>query len=90
MKEFSAFLANNYIWFIIADIFVLFVLFWYLKDPDNKIRRKKKLETIKFVDKNDIVEELDVPIKDKEKSLNDLINSNKNTNSKKEDTEVLN
>ena len=77
MKELSTFLANNYVWFIIIDVFLIFALIGYLKDPNNTIRRKK-LETIKFVDNNDIVEELDIKIDDKDnKALNDMINSRK-------------
>lgn len=58
MNQINVFLANNYIWFIIADVFVFFALIGYLKDPKNKFK-PKKLETIKFHDINeDSIEEL--------------------------------
>ena len=88
MTQINIFLANNYAWFIIADIFVIFALIGYLQDPKNRNRAPKKMETIKFVDKNDVVEELNVQLGDKaNKSLNSVIKSN--NSKKKDDTEVL-
>lgn len=88
MTEISIFLAGNYVWFIIADIFVLFALIGYMRDPNNKIKRKKKLETIKFEDKNNVVEELIMQDDNSNKSLNSVINSN-SKKAKKEETEIL-
>lgn len=88
MTEISIFLAGHYVWFIIADIFVLFALIGYMRDPNNKIKRKKKLETIKFEDKNNVVEELIMQDDNSNKSLNSVINSN-SKKAKNEETEIL-
>ena len=93
MKEISEFLANNYIWFVILDIFVLFGLIGYFVDKkkrNKKVYETEVLETINVDnDKEDIVEELNVQLGDKaDKSLNSVVNSINNEENK-EETETL-
>ena len=60
MNDISIFLANNYIWFLYADVFMIFVLLIYILIYKLKHRTLKKevLETIKIND--DSVEQLDL------------------------------
>lgn len=93
MKEISIFLANNYIWFAIVDIFILFGLIGYLLDKKKKKEKQYEteiLETIKFGNNEEIVEELNMQLGDKgEKSLNSVVNSINSSQVKEEDTETL-
>ena len=93
LKEISIFLANNYIWFVLVDVFVLFALIGYLmekKRKKNKIGETEVLETIKFDDNTDnVVEELNIQLGDKaSKTLSSVVNSINSEENKKEDTKV--
>ena len=88
MNEISVFLANNYIWFIIIDAFLLFALIGYFFESKTKkkdIEKTEILDTIKYEDKpEENVEELKEKIGDK---ANDSLNSVVNTSESKNDVE---
>lgn len=53
MDAFTNFLANNYVWFLIISLILLFALIGYLvdvKETKNGKRVKKKKEDLKIVD----------------------------------------
>jgi len=91
MNDFSLFLANNYMWFVIVDIMLLFALIGYLyenkKKKNNKLSETEVLDTI---NNNGTVEELSVQLGDKaDKSLNSVVNSINTPETKPEETETL-
>ena len=91
MNEISVFLANNYIWFVIIDVFVLFGLIGYIYEnkKKNNSDNTEVLDTLKM-DKDNTVEELEVQLGDKaNKSLNSVVNSINTNEEKKEETETL-
>ena len=53
MNEMSKFLADNYVWFIVLDVLLLFALIGYFVDSKNKKKKADEtevLETIKIDD----------------------------------------
>lgn len=74
MDAFTNFLANNYVWFLIVSLILIFALIGYLvdvKEMKNGKRQRKKKEEIKVVDFSTV---------DQSKSLNESIRDD-NTNS---------
>ena len=76
MDAFTNFLANNYVWFLIISLILIFALIGYLvdaKEIKTGKREKKKKEELKVVDFSTV---------DQSKSLNDSIkeDSTKNLN----------
>ena len=74
MDAFTNFLANNYVWFLIVSLILVFALIGYLvdvKEMKNGKRQRKKKEEIKVVDFSTV---------DQSKSLNESIRDD-NTNS---------
>ena len=72
MEGFTSFLANNYIWFLIISLILLFALIGYLvdvKDIKTGRRDKKPKEELKIIDFSTV---------DQSKSLNDSIKEEKN------------
>lgn len=60
MSDISAFLANNYIWFLVAGIILIFALIGYIVDSKNIVQEKPK--TMK-IDSDTIKEEVkDIPV----------------------------
>lgn len=73
MDAFTNFLANNYVWFLIVSLILIFALIGYLvdiKEMKNGKRQRKKKEEIKVVDFSTV---------DQSKSLNESIRDD-NTN----------
>jgi MFS superfamily sulfate permease-like transporter len=73
MDAFTNFLANNYVWFLIISLILIFALIGYLvdtKEIKNGKRPRKKKEEIKVVDFSTI---------DQSKSLNQSIKEENNT-----------
>ena len=67
MDAFTNFLANNYVWFLIISLILIFALIGYLvdvKEMKNGKRQRKKKEEIKVVDFSTV---------DQSKSLNESI-----------------
>ena len=67
MDAFTNFLANNYVWFLIVSLILIFALIGYLvdaKEIKTGKREKKKKEELKVVDFSTV---------DQSKSLNDSI-----------------
>jgi len=67
MDAFTNFLANNYVWFLIISLILIFALIGYLVDINemkNGKRQKKKKEELKVVDFSTV---------DQSKSLNESI-----------------
>ena len=79
MNEISIFLANNYVWFIVVDVLLVFALIGYFIDAKNKKTVDEKTEihdTIKYEEPIDNIEELTMQMGDKaNKSLNSVVNS---------------
>ena len=70
MDKFITFVSDNYIWFLLITIFLIFALIGYIYD-----NKRSKTDYIK---KNDALvqeEEIELP---EDKSINDLINSTDN------------
>ena len=70
MDKFITFVSDNYIWFLLITIFLIFALIGYIYD-----NKRSKTDYIK---KNDALvqeEEIELP---EGKSINDLINSTEN------------
>lgn len=70
MDKFITFVSDNYIWFLLITIFLIFALIGYIYD-----NKRSKTDYIK---KNDALvqeEEIELP---EDKSINDLINSTEN------------
>ena len=70
MDKFITFVSDNYIWFLVITIFLIFALIGYIYD-----NKRSKTDYIK---KNDALvqeEEIELP---EDKSINDLINSTDN------------
>ena len=70
MDKFITFISDNYIWFLLITIFLIFALIGYIYD-----NKRSKTDYIK---KNDALvqeEEIELP---EGKSINDLINSTDN------------
>ena len=57
MSDISAFLASNYIWFLVAGIVLIFALIGYIVDSKNIVQDKPK--TIK-IDSEEVKEEKEV------------------------------
>lgn len=94
MKEISIFLANNYVWFIIIDVLLLFALIGFLIDNKKKEKVSSEtevLDTIKFEENpKDTIEELTTQLGDKaNKSLNSVVSSVETLETNKEETETL-
>ena len=93
MKEISIFLANNYIWFIIVDILLLFALIGYLFDNKKKkvSNETEVLETIKFGDSpEETLEVITTQLGDKaNKSLNSVVSNTETLDVKKDETDTL-
>lgn len=73
MDAFINFLANNYVWFLVISLILIFALIGYLVDVNemkNGKRQRKKKEEIKVVDFSTV---------DQSKSLNESIKED-NTN----------
>ena len=67
MDAFTNFLANNYVWFLIISLILIFALIGYLVDIEemkNGKRQRKKKEELKVVDFSTV---------DQSKSLNESI-----------------
>lgn len=92
MNDISIFLANNYMWFIIIDILLVFALIGYLFDSKRRqkeIEKTEILDTIKYNDAPETIEELKEQVKDNSNaSLNETINKN-NAQSVSDKTEVM-
>ena len=94
MNEISIFLANNYIWFIIVDVFLLFALIGYLvSSKKNKTMsgETEVLDTIKYEEPTDNIDELTMQMGDKaNKSLNSVVNNVETLDTQtQEETETL-
>ena len=73
MSGISTFLANNYIWFLVVGIVLIFALIGYIVDSKNiKLDKPKTIKLNSDVSnpKSDAVEELKEEIKDKDITLN--------------------
>ena len=78
MEQVGQFLANNYIWFLIATLILVLALIGYLSenkkkkeaDPKEEKKEEKKVEDEKTIEKLDV--------KMKNVSLNEAIKDNKN------------
>lgn len=70
MSSFINFVSDNYVWFLVISIFLIFALIGYIVDSrrDESLlnRRKKEPSDIETI-------EIDIP---EDKSINDAINSN--------------
>ena len=70
MSNFISFVSDNYVWFLVISIFLIFALIGYIVDSrrDESLlnRRKKEPTDIETI-------EIDIP---EDKSINDAINSN--------------
>lgn len=70
MSSFVNFVSDNYVWFLVISIFLIFALIGYLVDSrrDESLlnRRKKEPSDIETM-------EIDIP---EDKSINDTINNN--------------
>ncbi len=70
MSNFINFVSDNYVWFLVISIFLIFALIGYIVDSrrDESLlnRRKKEPSDIETM-------EIDIP---EDKSINDAINSN--------------
>ena len=67
MDKFITFVSDNYIWFLLITIFLIFALIGYIYD-----NKRSKTD---YINKNDALvqeEEIELP---EDKSINDLINS---------------
>src|SRR5574344_2701107 len=84
MSAVSEFLANNYIWFLILGIILIFALIGYIVDAKNP--KSEKLDTVKLDSKNEVNKK--VPIKE-EKNKEEKVEVLTNNDSKLENTEVL-
>ena len=74
MDAFTNFLANNYVWFLIISLILIFALIGYLVDVNemkNGKRQRKKKEEIKVVDFSTV---------DQSKSLNESIKDDSKNN----------
>lgn len=74
MDAFTNFLANNYVWFLIVSLILIFALIGYLVDINemkNGKRQRKKKEEIKVVDFSTV---------DQSKSLNESIKDDSKNN----------
>ena len=74
MEGFTSFLANNYIWFLVISLILLFALIGYLvdvKEMKNGKRRKQK-EELKIVDFSNVAQgkSLNESIKEEKSELN--------------------
>lgn len=70
MDKFITFVSDNYIWFLLITIFLIFALIGYIYD-----NKRSKTD---YINKNDALvqeEEIELP---EDKSINDLINSTDN------------
>ncbi len=70
MDKFITFVSDNYIWFLLITIFLIFSLIGYIYD-----NKRSKTD---YINKNDALvqeEEIELP---EGKSINDLINSTDN------------
>lgn len=70
MDKFITFVSDNYIWFLLITIFLIFALIGYIYDD-----KRSKTD---YINKNDALvqeEEIELP---EGKSINDLINSTDN------------
>ncbi len=70
MDKFITFVSDNYIWFLLITIFLIFALIGYIYD-----NKRSKTD---YINKNDALvqeEEIELP---EGKSINDLINSTDN------------
>ena len=70
MDKFITIVSDNYIWFLLITIFLIFALIGYIYD-----NKRSKTD---YINKNDALvqeEEIELP---EDKSINDLINSTDN------------
>ncbi len=73
MEKFSEFLVNNYIWFLVATLILLFALIGYIVDSKKKDKEDKEIKEVKKKTKE---EETKESIKDMgSKTLNDVVNN---------------
>ena len=70
MDKFITFVSDNYIWFLLITIFLIFALIGYIYD-----NKRSKTDYIKKNAKLVQEEEIELP---EDKSINDLINSTDN------------
>lgn len=91
MNEISIFLANNYIWFIIIVVLLLFALVGYFFEAKNKSKEIEKTEILDTIKYDDNVEELNVQTNDKENvSINEVVDNKKEDSNKDLDkTEIM-
>jgi len=74
MEKFSEFLVNNYIWFLVATLILLFALIGYIVDSKKKDKEDKEIKEVKK--KKTKEEETKESIKDMgSKTLNDAVNN---------------
>ena len=70
MSNFINFVSDNYVWFLVISIFLIFALIGYIVDS----RRDESLLNRRKKEPSDIVTmEIDIP---EDKSINDTINNN--------------
>ena len=93
MNEISIFLANNYIWFVIVDVLLIFALIGYLVENKKKVNKNETevLETIKFEENPDeTIEQLTTQMGDKaNKSLNSVISDIETLDDQQNEVETL-
>ena len=70
MDKFITFVSDNYIWFLVITIFLIFALIGYIYD-----NKRSKTDYIRKNDNLVQEEEIEFP---EDKSINDLINSTDN------------
>jgi preprotein translocase subunit SecF len=72
MSDISVFLANNYIWFLVGGIVLIFALIGYIVDSKNiQFEKPKTIKAdVKDSKHEDDVEQLKEEIKDKDITLN--------------------
>lgn len=86
MDSFITFVANNYVWFMVISIFLIFALIGYIYD----IKREKNDNFSKVNTSADISQEnIIIP---ENKSINDMLSANKMEELKeeKETSEIIN
>lgn len=73
MDNFITFISDNYVWFLLITIFLIFALIGYLYDT-----KKSKTDYIKKNENlvKEVEEEIELP---EGKSINDLVNNTSNT-----------
>ena len=75
MEEFKMFLANNYLWFLLASIILLIALIGCLIDYNKKKKYAEKTEVLETFSVEENVEQLDMPNQnDQVETLNDTNN----------------